>query len=124
MPKPELGKVAVGDELLVLRSYSKFRDNDPIPVRVVKAGRVWIDLATEGGMAYRMRLDTQNEGGRYSTQNRFVTRAQYDWERSEKEARDVLRAALVDVDRGGWNCGDRLLALAEFVRTYDEQHPA
>ena len=125
MSRPALGKVTVGDELLVLRPYSKFRDNEPIPVRAVKVARVWIDLATEGNMSFRMRLDTQNEGSQYGDQTRFVTAAQYEWEQRVGEARDVLRAAKACPDWSShwWTDGDRTLALADFIRAYDQQHP-
>jgi hypothetical protein len=126
MPKPALGKVAVGDRLLVLRPQNRFRDNDPIPVTVVKVGRVWVDLATEGNLSYRMRLDTQNEGSKYSQQNRFVTPAQHEWEQQIEGARSVLRDAKVNPGFGSpWHSDEsRLLALAEFIRTYDETRPA
>lgn len=126
MPKPPLGKVAVGDQLLVIRSFSRFRDNDPVPVTVTKAGRVWVELAPEsGGMAWRMRIDTQDGGSGYGYGDRFVTQEQYEWEQRVTAARNVLREArLIPDGASPWHRDDRLLALAEFVRTYDEQHPA
>lgn len=123
MPRPALGKVAVGDRLLVIRPYNRYRDNDPIPVHVTKVGRVWVNLAADGNRAYRMRLDTQNEGSEYSQQHRFVTPEQYAWERELSAARATLGLVKIHTDHDSpWRYDDRLLALADFIRTYDEEH--
>lgn len=121
MAKPELGKVAVGDRLLVIRTNNRIH-REPIDAVVVKVGRAWISLeAISGHSAWRMRLDTQDEATGFGYGgDRFVTPAQHEWEQREAEAQRVLSDAMVSVYRGRWGEGERLLALAEFIRTYDE----
>lgn len=123
MNKPELGKVAVGDKMLVIEH--RYRQINTHEVVVTKVGRVWIDLAAEGNRSYRMRLDTQNDGSQYSQKNRFVTQAQYEWEQKIEAARNVLVRAKINLDWDSTWYKDkaRVLALAEFIRTYDEDHP-
>jgi hypothetical protein len=126
MSKPELGKVAVGDQLLVIRPFNRYRaDNDPIPVAVTKVGRVWIEAAEANQVrsqarTWRMRLDTQNEGGQYSQQDRFVTAEQYAWE----QRRNAADAYLREIDfmpgfKSPWRAEDRRLDLANLLRRHD-----
>lgn len=123
MSRPELGKVTVGDELIVIRAYNHYRDNDPLDARVIKAGRVWVELAASDGRTYRLRRDTQDDGSQYRGGDRFVTREQYTWEQQVEDARRVLRAVRIRLDGSRWDHDDRLLALAAFIHDYDEQHP-
>lgn len=123
MSKPGLGPVAVGDRLLVIRTNTRI-NREPIETVVVKVGRAWINLeATTGSGTWRMRLDTQNENTGYGYNgDRFVTHAQYEWEQRAADAETALHDAKIDVYRGPWASGDRLLALADFIRAYDQEH--
>lgn len=123
MEKPPLGQVAVGDQLLVIRTNTRI-NREPIKATVVKVGRAWINLeAVNGPGAWRMRLDTQNEATGYGYNgDRFVTTAQHEWEQRVKDAEEVLLAAKIDAYRGPWAAGERLLALADFIRAYDQEH--
>jgi hypothetical protein len=127
MPKPELGPVAVGDRLLVIpATYNNRIKREPVLAKATKVARVWVDLEEVTGATqprtWRLRLDTQNDGGEGGYRDRFVTPDQYAWERQITEATAVLRAAKAHPDFGSpWAKGDRLLALADFIRQYDEQ---
>ena len=132
MPKPTLGPVAVGDQLLVISAPSKWHPKQPTEVVVVKKGRIWIDLREVNQVAsmartWRMRLDTQNDGNTIGAGgDRFVTAEQQAWEQRIGDARAVLRDAKVSPDSASlWNRDEgRLLALADFIRAYDTEHPA
>jgi hypothetical protein len=129
MPRPALGKVAVGDRLLVIpTTYNSRTRQEPVPATVTKAARVWIDLEeiTDGyARTWRLRLDTQHDGGNGNYHDRFVTPEQYAWEQRISGAWETLRVAKAAPDLGSpWRRDEeRLLALADFIRTYDEQHP-
>lgn len=134
MPRPALGKVAVGDELLVIEaSYNNSRIQKlPITAVVEKAGRVWVDLVERDQVkshrrTWRLRLDTQDTGSKYSHTDRFVTAEQHAWEQRTKAARKVLFEAGISFNTmQSWRWDrdeDRLLALAAFVADYDAEHP-
>ena len=126
MARPALGKVAVGDELLVIRPFNRYRDdNDPVRVRVVKAARVWIDLeeidqVSSYARTWRMRLDTQNEGSKYTQQDRFVTAEQYAYETRVDAADAYLCEVKVRSDYGSlWNAPERRIVLANLLRAHE-----
>lgn len=129
MLKPELGKVAVGDRLLVVARRQAHRDEDPIEAEVTKVARVWIDLVEVGTDSYprtwRMRLDTQNDGAETGYPTRFFTREQWETELRAKDAEVYLRKVRACPDPGSvwFNEPDRLIALANFVRQYDGLDP-
>lgn len=87
-PRPELGTLTVGQQVMVRRSSSDMRgrsaDQRYIPARVTKVARVWVTLEAtthpHRGI-WRMRLDTQDEGTQYSGFNAsFVTLDQHAWD--------------------------------------------
>ncbi|WP_035796383.1 beta barrel domain-containing protein [Kitasatospora mediocidica] len=126
MSKPELGKVAVDDQLIVIRPFNRYRaDNAPIPAAVTKVGRIWIELAQVNQVrsqswTWRMRLDTQNEGAQHSQSDRFVTAEQYAWEQRVAEANAYLREVdLVPGFKSPWYAEDRRLELANLLRRHD-----
>ncbi len=127
MTKPPLGKIAVGDHLLVFEArYNSGRTlYPPIAAVVEKVGRVWVDLREANNVrsqarTWRLRLDTQHDGSKTNYHDRFVTAEQYAWEGRVSDARDVLREAKVTPDAGSpWKSDDRLLALADFIRAHD-----
>lgn len=125
MSKPELGKVVVGDELIVIRPFNRYRaDNDPIPVVVTKVGRVWIELAEVNQVrsmrsTWRMRLNTQNTGGQHSQRDRFVTAEQYAWEQRNTAANAYLREIdLMPGYKSPWYAEDQRLELANLLRRH------
>lgn len=132
MPKPELGPIAVGDQLLVIpTSYGNRRAvSKPIEATVTKAARVWIELRETNQVmsmarTWRLRRDTQHDGGNGNYHDRFVSAEQWSWEHRIREALKVLNDAKAAPDFGSWwrRDGDRLLALADFIAAYDAQHP-
>lgn len=62
--------------------------------KVVKIGRVWITVEPEGERhpsLQRYRLDTQNDGGQYTSSPRFHTLAQWAERKQRDQAHKVLR---------------------------------
>lgn len=126
MPKPELGKVAVGDRLLVIARRQAHRDEDPVEAEVTKVARVWIELQAVGDRrTWRMRLDTRTDGSECGYPTRFATREQYAIEQRADAAEKYLRTVRACPDPGSpwFNDPDRLLALANFIRQYDGLDP-
>jgi hypothetical protein len=130
MPKPALGKVAVGDRLLLI--IPKYNNPYPEPVKadVTKVGRVWVEMEeTEQVRSFkrtwRLRLDTQNDGtanGRYN--ERFVTAEQYAWDERVRLAGATLSDAGISLNNSTpWRDDDRLLALANYIRQHDGLNP-
>ena len=125
MPRPELGKVTVEDELLVIPPSRRYCSNDPIPVRVTKVGRVWLDLveinnAPSQAKSWRMRIDTQREA-KDNYDHRFVTAEQYAWEQRENAVAVYLREQGVDLRAGSlWNTPERRVVLANLLRAHED----
>ncbi|MEY9840699.1 hypothetical protein [Streptacidiphilus sp. EB103A] len=121
MPKPELGPLAVGDQVTVISNNNA---GDRYPASVVKIGRAWVDLAGPGG-SWRMRLDTQEDGSRHGHPARFATAEQVAWAQRIADARQVVvtGAKLHPGTDSPWAREDRLLALAAFLAAYDAEHP-
>lgn len=129
MPRPELGKLAVGDQVLVFPGGFTRSEPEPVQAIVTKVSRVWVEMkrSSEEGWPkeWRLRLDTQHDGTDSNYRTRFVTQEQYAWEQRIREAHETLRAAKIFPEPNSLWYGneDRFLALADFVRTYDQQHP-
>lgn len=130
MPKPALGPVKVGDELIVIPAPNKWNPRPNVEAVVEKVGRVWVELRDANDVRslakrWRMRLDTQNEGHSTHLQDRFVTAEQLAYEQRRNEAQQVLQDAGLSIrSESPWRTDeDRLLALAAFVAAYDADHP-
>jgi hypothetical protein len=128
--KPELGKVAVGDRLLVIPARYGRTQPEPRLVAVTKAGRVWIDLEAVGddswrSQTWRLRLDTQDAGSGYSNRDRFVTPEQYAWEERRSSVSTYLREQGITVESSSpWRLEeDGLLILANLLRRHDGLDP-
>lgn len=122
--KPELGKVAIGDHLLVIPATYARRPPEPVEAVVTKVARVWTELEEAAGegrkRTWRMRLDTQDEGGDSHYCARFRTREQHAWEQRLMAADTCLREAGVGLGHGKpWQEPDRRIALANMIRAYD-----
>lgn len=131
MPRPALGKVAVGDRLLVIpATYSNRMKQEAVLAQVTKVARIWVDLeeVTDARRArtWRLRLDTQHDGANSGYHDRLLTPDQYTWEQEINAAHETLRSAKAapDWDSPWRRDEERLLALATFIRTYDQEHPA
>lgn len=130
MPRPALGKVAVGDRLLVFpRSYSRRSgERGPVEAVVSKVGRVWVELTEVDSTGttpamWKLRMDTQRSDSGTNYNDRFVTPEQYAWEQKISEAQHVVSGLMIE-SRSLWmKDEDRLFALADFVRAYDAEHP-
>lgn len=130
MSKPELGRVAVGDRLLVIPARYGRGQLEPRLAAVVKASRVWIDLEDVGddrwrSQTWRLRLDTQDTGSGYSNRDRFVTTEQYAWEVRQSAVSIYLREQGITVEPGSpWRRDeDSLLTLANLLRQHDGLDP-
>lgn len=125
MSKPELGRVAVGDRLLVIPARYGRGQLEPRLAAVTKAGRVWIDLEDVGddcwqSQTWRLRLDTQDTGSGYSNRDRFVTPEQYAWEVRRSSVSIYLCEQGITVESGSpWRRDeDDLLTLANLLRQH------
>ncbi len=123
MSKPELGRVIVGDRLLVIPATYGRGTREPVEALVIKAGRVWIDLeeinqAPSFRRKWRLRLDTQDSG----SGDRFVTAEQYAWEQRIHAANAYLNEVGIRPDRGSpWYDPERQITLANLLRQHDGQ---
>jgi hypothetical protein len=118
--RPELGELTVGQPVMVRRSPNDMRRRPPeeryIPAKVVKVARVWVELGRADDMpmlmTWRMRLDTQDEGTRYSGMNAsFLTMDQHAWTETRDWARAVLRDHGIRLDQGSpWSGREAELA--------------
>jgi hypothetical protein len=124
MRKPELGKLTVGDQVIVITPYHHREDRMRDAV-VTRVARIWIDLTEKSDrpfpLMWRMRSDTQTDGGKIGQPVRFVTAEQYAWEQREKLATDYLREIGVEVWKEPWN-NDRL-TLTNLIRTHEGIEP-
>ena len=130
MPRRALGKLTVGERLIVIPAPNRYHPKMSVEVVVTKVGRVWVDLreasnTVSQAKTWRMRLDTQDQGHGGHHQDRFATWEQLDWEQRAEAARKALFDAGITVDwQSLWNQDeDRFLALAAFVAAYDAEHP-
>lgn len=103
--RPELGKLEQGQQVMVRRSLNDSRgrmlEDRYIPARVTKVGRVWVTLEAtthpHRGI-WRMRLDTQDEGTKYSGSNAsFLTMDQHAWDETRDWALATLRDHGIDL---------------------------
>lgn len=122
MKRPDLGKLAVGDEVFVIIR------GQHIPARVAKVGRVWVDLDEIDDRfryprSWRMRQDTQADGSGYGS--RFVTPAQHDWEARHDAAEKYLEEQGIAFRYGSpWDTSERRIMLAAIlkngIKAYEE----
>lgn len=109
--RPPLGELEAGQPVMVRRSAGHMRgrpvEDRYIPAVVVKAARVWVeiamsdvDLPTWSLYRWRMRRDTQNEGASYSSGNAsFATLDQHSWDEAMDRARGVLAENGINLER-------------------------
>lgn len=125
MPKPALGRVAIGDRLLVIPAGYGRGARGPIDVTVAKVGRVWVELSEVDEVrsfakTWRLRLDTQDSASGYSHTDRFVTADQLAWEQRENAVDAYLREVSVRPDRDSpWGTPERRIILANLLRAHD-----
>lgn len=86
--------------------------------KVVKVGRVWIEIQPEGwadGRTIRFRLDTQTDGSKIGAPPHFYTLGQWAERQQREEAFKLLREQGISVDAGSpWR--GREAELADLVR--------
>jgi|SRR4051812_26355028 hypothetical protein len=126
MPKPPLGKVAVGDRLIVIpASYNNRIKQEPVEAVVVKVARIWVELdEVEGPRSWRLRLDTQHDGGNGNYHDRFLTTEQHAWGQREQAVHDYLSEAGVSLKHGSrWGTPEERLTLANLLRQHDGLDP-
>jgi hypothetical protein len=133
--RPELGKLTVGQPVVVRRSSNDMRGRDYkdryIPARVAKIGRVWVDLersdlysSASGYHVWRMRMDRQDEASQYPGSNAsFATLDQHEWDKTQTWAYGFLRDNRVDILPGSpWR--GREVELADLVSGMVTTSPA
>lgn len=124
--RPQLGELKPGQQVMVRRSANDMRGRKAeeryIPAEVVKTARVWVDLKKSGEEAslwsiyrWRMRKDTQDEGGQFSGSNAsFATMEQHAWDETRNWAREFLGENGIRLDQGSRFCG-REVELADII---------
>lgn len=125
MTRPELPKLKVGDEVIVVETRRRVETRSA--ARVTKVARIWVDMEAttpeeirgfRGDLIgtrskkFRMRIDTQYDGERM---DRFLTQEQADYDDRVKAARDTMKTHHVDAWPGPWHNGDMAILLAEFL---------
>jgi len=122
----ELGALAVGDEVIV--SQHRGRSWDYIRARVTKVARVWVELeeienASSRKRTWRMRLDTQREGGEGNYLSHFRTPAQHEWEKQRDDAQTFLgQQGLRPAFASPWRGADQVIRLAALIRADIEKN--
>ena len=125
MPRPELGKVALDDELLVIEKQYNGSDKVPIKACVIKAGPVWIEMielyqVRSMARTWRMRRDNQSESANpspYTT--RFATSEQHTWDRVEAADAYLEQVKMTPNPASHWHTPERRLILANLLRTHE-----
>lgn len=105
----------------VIMTENRSRQIREIPGKVVKIGRVWIDIEPDsGGLALRYRKDTQKDGSGIGAGSYFFTLEQ--WERRSREmaAEEFLRGQGISLGYGSpWR--GREIELANLIRAAEEK---
>jgi hypothetical protein len=125
--RPELGPVAVGDELIVTENLSR-RNTRTIPVEVTAVGRTWLTVkAADGGYLrddrFHMGTGTIYAPGK-STGNppRIRTPEQIAWDGREAAAHAYLRENGIDV-HGSRRWAHDKVTLANLIREHEGLDP-
>jgi hypothetical protein len=122
--RPALGKLEVGQEVIVRRAPNDMRrrpDSERyIPAVVTKVGRVWAEMEKPGSgewsiYRWRMRMDDQHEGSDYSGSNAsFATPEQHAYDETVTWARGYLKDQGIRLEpRSVW--ADREVELADLL---------
>lgn len=132
MSRPEMGKLVVGQKVVVylsanLNRHSSLQERTR-PALITKLSRVWIDLESverdrfrpgSPARTWRMRRDTQNEGNKnFPQQNAaFATLDQHAYDFRRDRAAEFLREQGIGLDRWGpWSNDDMKIKLADIIR--------
>lgn len=128
MPRPALGPIAVGDQVVV--TDHGYRTSVTIHCAVTKVGRIWVDLEEadpsdpKWPRRYRLRLDTQDTGSQYSTRDYFRTLDRQAWDNQARAADQYLRQQGIEFTSGSrWRSEERRLTLANLLRAHDGLDP-
>jgi hypothetical protein len=110
--------VKVGDEVFVQPASYHGRKEPLIPARVVKVGRVWLDIELTGSpRIWRLRRDTQNENRDSVYQARFLTPDQAEQEKKLHAADEVLKLHGIDIRQySRWCSPSQRIALAAALK--------
>jgi hypothetical protein len=118
--KPELGPVKAGDKVIVISGSRRGSHREAV---VTKAARVWLDLVETDDstypMTWRMRRDTQTDGGKYGSPTRFVTPEQLAWEEAERLADDFLKEAGIELRWSRSRYWTNKVTLANLIRKHE-----
>lgn len=123
--RPELGPVAVGDEVIVTHG-DRHRSVKETPAVVVTVGRVWVTLEAVGGGYLpshgRFRIGDQLEEGTTGYRASFATPEQHAWSKRQSAAREYLRENRIEV-HGSQRWADDLVTLANLIREHEGLGP-
>lgn len=133
---PELGKLEVGDEILVVHPSYRTRNTDPNqPERAVvtSKARIWITAEQPYGLdmsryrkSWRLRLDNQTDGGESNYAVRFYTPDQWRFRQALNDAERYLvtqgirvewdspwKHRAIELARMVWRCGSKIKMAAD-----------
>lgn len=125
MSMPKLGLLATGQEV-VIAEYGNNDQRLEYRATVEKIGRDWVDFRCVTDQphprTWRLRKSTQTDDNRAGRGGpRFYTLEQHAWVQRRNAAALALRDAGIDL-RGRWDDDTRMVALADFVTSYDAEH--
>lgn len=120
---PEIAALKEGDEVMVIKGGG--RRSTTSHARIVKAARIWLDIKEDvnlGGdysRVWRMRRDTQYEGGEGNYLSYFLTPAQYVQRQRVEAARKTIDACGIQVaySKKWHDDPEKLIAVAEALKT-------
>lgn len=119
--RPELGKLTVGQKVVVYRSPDDMRgrkkSDREIPAHVAKIGRTWVQLNRDDHPDFfpsdwRMRMDVQNEATQYGGSNAsFATLEQHAWDEANRWGCQMLTENGITLEfRSPWRGQEHVLA--------------
>jgi hypothetical protein len=124
--RPELGPLAVGDELMITETLN--RGTRETPVEVVSVGRVWLTVKPiDGGYIRddRFHMGTKTvypPGKGIGSPARIRTPEQLAWDRRESAAREYLRGLGIEV-HSSKRWADDMVTLANLIREHEGLDP-
>jgi hypothetical protein len=125
MPRPELGPVAVGDELIVIDGVRR-GEVRTILAEVVKVGPVWVTLEPVGGgylpSRGRFRVKDQREENTAGYRASFCTPEQKAWDDREHAADQYLREERIETHNSRRWSADKV-TLANLIREHEGLDP-
>ncbi|MFI8932413.1 hypothetical protein ACIG3E_32715 [Streptomyces sp. NPDC053474] len=129
MSESELTPVRVGDSVMVIDRYGT-GSHEPVRALVTKAPRIWLEMteaeprAGRTPLTWRLRRDTQDDGGGRHNRPRFLTSAQHAREQRRTSVDAYLAGAGIRTEHGTlWHTPENRLVLANLLRAHEGLPP-